>query len=303
MKSLRKWLRDLFGFSGTEINGFVILIPLMILLVFSEPIYHRWVAREVERDGSADAVLDSILAAWEPGVQHPIVESATERFEFNPNTVSFEELRRLGMDEISAKRIAAYRMKGGVFRIKSDLMKIYGLDSTLYNQLYGYITLPTRILPVSGRERADGTRASTAWKRKEVNPAFDINTADTLQLKSVFGIGSRLAARIVKFRDALGGFVKPEQLFEVYGLDSLVVRELQRVSYIREDFEPQKINVNDADEKILSAHPYIRSKLARMLASYRFQHGDFMQVSDIKKLSAAKPEEMERLLPYLKVED
>ena len=303
MSFIHKWIRDLFGFSATEINGFLILIPLMLLIVLSKPVFHSWRAGGPEDTRADSLLLDSLIALWDPAV---VPEDSAEQihyFPFDPNTASVEDLRQLGLNDISAKRIAAYRSKGGVFRVKSDLLKIYGLDSALYNQLYGYIRLPTRVVPVSAREGITATPRPRVPKKTEVNPAFDINTADTLLLKSVYGIGSTLAARIVKFRDALGGFVRPEQFYEVYGLDSMVVNELRRVTFIKDGFMPQKINLNTADEKQFAAHPYIRFKLARLLVSYRFQHGDFLQASDIKKLSTIKPEEMERLLPYLKVTD
>jgi len=44
MTFIRKWIRDLFGFSATEINGFLILIPLMLIFVFSKPVYQSWMA-------------------------------------------------------------------------------------------------------------------------------------------------------------------------------------------------------------------------------------------------------------------
>ena len=303
MSFIRRWIRDLFGFSATEINGFLILIPLMLLFVLSKPVYHSWMAGQPGNTRPDSLLLDSLIAVWSPASVPEDSARQIDYFPFDPNTASVEDLRRLGLNEIPAKRIAAYRSKGGVFRVKSDLLKIYGLDSALYNQLYGYIRLPTRVVSVSAREGTTATPRPRVPKKTDVNPAFDINTADTLLLKSVYGIGSTLAARIVKFRDALGGFVRPEQFYEVYGLDSMVVKELRGVTFIKDGFVPQKINLNTADEKQLSAHPYIRFKLARLLVSYRFQHGDFLHASDIKKLSTIKPEEMERLLPYLKVAD
>ena len=41
------------------------------------------------------------------------------------------------------------------------------------------------------------------------------------------GIGSVLSRRIVKFRDALGGFVSIDQLYKVYGLDSSVIKNIE----------------------------------------------------------------------------
>ena len=303
MNLLRKWVRDVFGFSGSEINGFLILIPLMLALVFSEPLYHAWMDNRPADFDEDTKQLDSLITHWESqGAKHPgpAVNQEVTLFNFNPNTVAVSELQRLGFTENLAKRIAAYRLKGGVFRIKSDLMKIYGLDSTLYEQLYTYISLPAGQLH---QVRSYSSPPSRPSIKKGLSSAFDINTADTLLLKSVYGIGPTLATRIVKFRDRLGGFVKAEQLNEVYGLDSTVIQRLLAVGFIKPGFIPQQININRADETALSAHPYLRGKIARALLTYRFQHGDFMEVSDIKKLSILTPDEVDRVLPYLKIVD
>jgi competence protein ComEA len=304
MNSIRKWIRDIFGFSGTEINGFLILLPITLALVFSEPLFHAWTAGKPAEHSEDAKILDSLVAVWERDQDKPAFDTVQQvLFFFDPNTAAVPELRRLGFSERSSKRIAAYRLKGGVFRQKSDLMKIYGLDSTLYKQLYAYIRLPSSrlILAESGETPARTKPKREAKTHQSEN--FDLNTADTTRLKTIYGIGSRLAARIVKFRDGLGGFIHSNQLYEVYGLDSLVVDRLRKVSFIGSDFTPQKIDINAADEEQLAGHPYIRYKFARLLVSYRYQHGDFQQVSDIKKLSAMNPQQVERILPYIKVND
>ena len=301
MNPFRKWIRNLFGFSGNEINGFLILIPLMVLTIFSEPVYHSWVAASGREYAGDIRALDS-LAQLPVKVVEPDKAAARQPvalFQFDPNHSSISELRQLGFSETSSTRIAAYRAKGGVYSVKSDLLKIYGLDSSLYKRLYNYINLPAGPL---ARERNFRTSRKRS-ERTSVTKSFDINTADTLLLKTVYGIGPVLATRIIRFRDALGGFVRPEQLYEVYGLDSAVVQRLQKLVFITPDFIPEKVNINTADEQKLSGHPYIRRKLAGALISYRFQHGDFMDITDIKKLSIMRAGEIERLLPYLKTED
>lgn len=299
MKSIRKWIRDFFGFSTNEISGFLVLIPLMIALAVSEPLY-RWWTTSQPRDYSADLqVLDTLVAQWRATERDSVIVSVALMM-FNPNTASEETLRTVGLSDILAKRIAAYRRKGGVFRTKSDLTKIYGLDSALYHQLYNYIDLPEKRLPTLLAERPYRKENHSAKAPQEI---FDINTADTLLLETVYGIGPKLAVRIVKFRDRLGGFVRTDQLYEVFGLDSIVVTRLLRASYIKAGFLPRKININTAGEQMLAAHPYIRHSLARRITSYRFQHGDFQKVSDIKKISASANDNLDRLLTYIKVED
>ena len=297
MKSVRKWIRDLFGFSASEINGFLILVPLMLSLAISEPLYRWWVTSEERLYTEDEAKLDSVITAW--GSYKPGIE-AKPAFPFDPNTIGQDEMLALGISKASAKHIAAYRRKGGVFRMKSDLLKINGVDSTLYKQLYDHIQLPETRISTPFRPWPKASSESIRERRKEIRD-FNINTADTLLLKTIYGIGPRLATRIIKFRDALGGFVKEEQLYEVYGLDSTVVERLLNVSFISEDFVPEKIDINRADEPQLSSHPYIRRRLAQRILRYRFQHGDFMDVNDIKKLWSIENEEVERLLPYIKI--
>jgi DNA uptake protein ComE-like DNA-binding protein len=299
MNAIRKWIRNVFGFSGREVNGFIILLPLMVILIMAQPLYRLWLTNRTPDFTQERRVLDSIVAQWEqPDTLEHQNSASRALFYFDPNHASIQDLTALGFSEILSKRIANYRQKGGQFRVKSDLMKIYGLDSSLYLQLYTYITLPAKY------ERSFKTNDSLEIKRgREVIISFDINTADTSQLKSVFGIGPALASRIIRFRDGLGGFIKKDQLNEVYGLDSTVVNELFQRAFIKNDFVPQKINMNVADEKEFAAHPYIRRGMAKAIVAYRFQHGHFTDVGDLRKLGLYKETEIEKLLPYLKVND
>ena len=88
---------------------------------------------------------------------------------------------------------------------------------------------------------------------KKAPEKFDLNNADTSQLKKIYGIGDKLSMRILKYRDVLGGFVGMDQLKEVYGLDSLVINRLIENSTIQNEFQPKKININTASEKQLSS--------------------------------------------------
>jgi DNA uptake protein ComE-like DNA-binding protein len=308
MNAIRKWIRNIFGFSGREVNGFIILLPLMLFIIMAQPVYHWWVADRTQDFSEDQKILDSLVSRWEQrqnNVDDQVLakkESAV-LFPFDPNKVTIKELETLGFSKILSTRIANYRAKGGLFRVKPDLLKIYGLDSTFYSKLYAYIRLPERKDP--GVEKKETNLRSEIRSRggNDLLASFDINKADTSQLKSVYGIGPALAARILKFRDGLGGFIKREQINEVYGLDSTVVERLLKVAFIKKDFVPRKINMNVANEKEFSAHPYIKKAMANAIIAYRFQHGNFDRVEDLRKIAMIKPEDIDRILPYLKVID
>jgi competence protein ComEA len=282
---LKRWVRNVFGFSGKEINGFLILLPLMVILIASEPVYRMWLQQAEPMILQLNRrYLDSLAQLWEPPPFQGFHAKIYPLFAFNPNSVSIADMKKLGVSENLSTRIANYRQKGGQFRVKADLLKIYGMDSTLYHQLYAYILLPEK------KEHAPYKQhEKPATQSQKIRLAsFDLNRADTTALKSVYGIGSKLAARIIRFREGLGGFVKQEQIKDVYGLDSAVIQQLQKISFIAEDFTPRKINLNTANETEFSAHPYIKKSTARAIIAYRFQHGKFENVEGAEKAHASE---------------
>lgn len=296
MEVIRKWIRDVFGFSGKEINGFLILLPSMLILIASEPVYRMWMAGRTDDFTAEKKYLDSLEQLWTTA---PTADSVvkTTLFAFDPNKVSENDMLKLGFSEILATRIANYRQKGGQFRLRRDMLKIYGIDSSFYQRLYPYILLS------ESKERAIEEQLGKTTTQSQKNPLapFDLNQADTTALKSVYGIGSKLANRIIRFRDRLGGFVKQEQVKEVYGLNSTVTAQLFNVAFIAEDFTPRKINLNTADETEFSGHPYIKKSVAKAIVVYRFQHGKFSDIEQLKNLTLIGAEEMEKIRPYLKI--
>ena len=139
----------------------------------------------------------------------------------------------------------------------------------------------------------------TYVKPKNVLSPFDINTADTSQLKKIRGIGPVLSKRIIKYREILGGFVSTGQLKEVYGLRDSVIAQLDTLAFITHGFNPRPLLINSSDEYELKKHPYIDAKLARSISTYRFQHGNFTHMEDLEALHTLDSLTLARITPYL----
>lgn len=296
MNRVKAWVRSFFSLSRRETNAFLILLPLMLLGIFIIPVYQAWQSHQTHDFSSETKALDSALANWRWADDDSLVSGDThELFNFNPNFASVQELETLGFPSPLARRIDNYRSKRGKFFIKSDLLKIYGLDSSLYVKLYPYIELP--------ESRNTKRVANTLETKPEIKPPvrtkFDLNQADTAQLIRLYGIGPTLSQRIVNYRNRLGGFTSMVQLHEVYGLDSAAVSELEKASFITEEFQPQKIAINEATEKELAAHPYITYNLAKAITTYRFQHGNFQSIEDLKKIALVNETFYTKIKSYL----
>ncbi len=141
----------------------------------------------------------------------------------------------------------------------------------------------------------------TPTKTPQQARPFDVNTADAAQLRTVRGIGKILSARIVKFRDKLGGFVHTAQYAEVYGLKPEVVERLKKHTYIHADFRPKPLEVNTADAEHLAAHPYLTHAQARNIVHYRAQHGPFTTAEDLKAVFLVDEEILEKIKPYVEL--
>jgi competence protein ComEA len=299
---LRVWIRAFFGFSRSQTNGFLILIPSMLIALFAEPVYRAWYVRQ-PIDQSADKhILDSLLTHLEeeppPTAKgQDTTIHAPVLFPFDPNMASSVELKNLGFPDFIAQRIVTYRSKGGRFKTSEDLKRIYGIDTTWVNTLRPYVRFSSA--NTYSKASPKGDSESTPMRALPI----DLNTCDSLSLLSVYGIGPKLSSRIIRYRNRLGGFVSMHQLAEVYGLDTIVLQELRKRTFIEQNFVPKKINLNTASEKELLQLPYIKPALARAITTYRFQHGEYDSVDALLKIERIDSPTFEKIKPYLTVTD
>jgi DNA uptake protein ComE-like DNA-binding protein len=132
---------------------------------------------------------------------------------------------------------------------------------------------------------------------------LDLNLADSVALERLPGIGEKLSSRIVRYRDRLGGFVRMQQLEEVYGLHDSTLALI--LPYLRIDpaFVPQKLHINRVDLDVLGRHPYAGYALAKMLLAYRKQHGKFESIDMLINAAMGDASKIEKLVPYCSFED
>jgi competence ComEA-like helix-hairpin-helix protein len=292
VKKLQVWLRALLKTSRRETNGLLILIPLLILILFSETLYQKIFIAGASPTFHDPDRLDSVLAALTWPIDTPRSETKSPVL-FDPNRADAALLLELGLKESAIQNLMRYRKAGGKFFLKGDLLKIYGMDTSWYKQIYSFIDLPeSKKTKVEQTKRTSRTHTTTF-------ETFDINKADTTQLEKIFGIGPKLAHRIIKYRDKLGGFTSMNQLREVYGLDSAVIAQLNSNAFVSRDFTPRKILLNTMDEKTLASHPYIGRTLAKNIIAYRYQHGPFQTVDDLRMLKLIKDSTIQKLRPYV----
>jgi len=219
-----------------------------------------------------------------------------ELFYFDPNTISENEWRRLGLRDKTISIIQNYLSKGGRFREAVDIKKIWGLHEDLANRLMPYARIAN--LPEKKFDSKNSFEKSYPGKTYRT---VNINEADTLALTQLPGIGPKLSQRIIKYRNKLGGFYEVDQIAETFGLPDSTFKKIRVWLQISES-NIKKININAATLDELKAHPYIRYNLANALIQYRQQHKNYSSVSEIRNIMLVDDTTYQKLAPYLAVE-
>lgn len=231
-----------------------------------------------------------------PGeVVPPLQRSTAALFRFDPNTATTEELQRLGLSARTAKTIENYRNKGGRFYQPEDLKKIWGLKPEFYERVKDFIVI-NKI--EQSRPKAD---YKPFVKVEKTISIVDVNSADTTALITLPGIGSRLSARIINFRDKLGGFVSVDQVGETYGVPDSTFQKIKAFLKI-DPARVRKMNLNTATKEELQAHPYIRWNIANAIINYRNQHGNYKSVEELQNIHLIDNDLFEKIAPYLAVQ-
>lgn len=215
---------------------------------------------------------------------------------FNPNTADSVLFADIGLSWKQISQIINYRNAGGKFRIKSDFNKLYSISGEEYEKLQKYILLPSKL------DSSEVTLVdSDEKKQKKERVQVEINSADTLELTKLYGIGPYYARKIVAYRNQLGGFYEPSQLMEVFGIDSTRFFNFSDQVIVNPDLI-SKIDLNRAGFKEILKHPYFEYYLVKSIFNYKDAVGDFKSVAELKQIDLVYEELFRKLQPYLMVE-
>jgi competence ComEA-like helix-hairpin-helix protein len=127
--------------------------------------------------------------------------------------------------------------------------------------------------------------------------AIDINTADSAAWVALNGIGPGFAKRIMTYREKLGGFYQVDQLKEVYGLDSLWVKENKASLKVGAGVY-RFLAINQVEWKDFK-HPYLPYGQSKVVLAYRKQHGGLKDFEALEKIQLLDLLAWKRLKPYL----
>ncbi len=203
---------------------------------------------------------------------------------FDPNTADIEELTELGFSKYQVNNLIGYRTNGGKFNKASDLLKIYGVDSAFYLNIADYIQINETI------EIAEISVSDTLM--------IELNSADSLTLVKLNGVGPSYAKRIIRYRNLLGGYCSNEQIGEIYNFPEETFLKIQNNIYV-DTLKITKRRINFAEYSELVSHPYLNKEQVHALLNYRNRKGAFKTIEELRDIEGFDLKTIKRIAPYI----
>ncbi|MBI9037330.1 MAG: helix-hairpin-helix domain-containing protein [Bacteroidales bacterium] len=302
--------KEYFYFNKKERRGVLLLVIILFLILIFNILFPYFIEskktnfdkfiNEIETfEKSLDSLKNLSLLVLNDSIQ-----KKQELFIFDPNNLSEERWKLLGLNDKQIQNIKNYEKKGGRFYKKEDLKKIYTISDEDYKILEPYIQVKQQKKKFNNKEKKKTEFSKPSKKEKKYKPdssfTIELNSSDSIQLLKLKGIGPVFAGRIIKFRNLLGGFYFKDQLLEVYGIDSGRFDKFN--SSIRVDTSLiKKININEASFKKILKHPYITFEMTKQIVNSRKfkKFSDFLEFKE--KNILINDSIFQKIFPYLKL--
>ncbi len=285
---LKQFLNNYFGFNKQQRNGIYVLCTISTVLLIIRIAYHYFM-KPIDVKVEQIELMEEEIEAKRTNALSNQSNRTFQLFAFDPNTVSYNELIKLGLTERTAATFIKFRSKGFVFKEVSDLKKIYGLNERTFAAIEPYVVIKHQSNQNKTVDAKNNTVARSNIKK------IELNTADSIMLVELKGVGPAYAKRILKYRTLLGGFTKTEQIKEVYGMTN----ELFELICSQITINPNaisKFNINSVDFKTLNKHPYVSYEITKQIMNYRKQN----KITELNLMDMLQDEEtVNKLKPYL----
>ena len=213
--------------------------------------------------------------------REPKYELKVELEPFSLDTVSTLYLTQLGFSTKQSELIIRYRDMIGGYRTFEKFSECYAVDSIMAERLRPYLIFP-EIKPIEPKTKLP----------------ININMADSATLCTVRGIGPKSAQQIVRYRELLGGYYSVEQISELSVVTTENFEHILPQIYC-DSAEIKKININFAASNELKTHPYLTSRMLKLIINTRVLTGGWSTIQEMIDDDIFTSDEAMRIAPYL----
>ena len=259
--------RYYFGFTRGQYKGLVLLLTInlcVIIYYFADDYLYK--TKPAHDFSELIVYLDSV----ESSQSIVFVDSF---YDFDPNAITADEFRDLGLDKNLADRIIKYKVKGGQFHQSTDLLKIYGMDSSWYMRAEPFVKI----------EKEEKIKLK---KRDLLRPfLFDPNTVSLSELLAM-GLNKRTAESWIKYLGSGGRFKNCEELEKLYLLNNYELSVLLSFCKmeVSEHESIQIVDINSSDSIELLKVRGVGPAFAHRIIEYRNLLGGYILLNQLNEI-------------------
>ncbi len=296
--AMKQLLKALTGFPRLERLSIAVFSLLLVIIFIFRYSLSFWVAPEPD-DAEQQSRLTLAYNNWKVSSQPlangetvPNGQAGIALFSFDPNTLDSTGFIHLGMPPRAVKGLLNWRRKGKHFYKPEDLKPLYNLPEDVYARIAPYVH-------IAGNS-ADAHASKNSFPA--IPAIIDLNTADSAMLdRGLPGVGATLSHKIMERRKALGGFLKVEQLMEVYKFPDTTFQKMKEKLRIN-PASVKRMNLNTVMLAQMSAHPYVGEKTARNILLFRDGISRYQSVEQLRQVPLMNEEIYRKIAPYFMVE-
>ena len=284
-------LKSYFIFSKSHRSGIVLLLILMVLV----QLFYYFISNQIpatSEDTSwllAQNEIDSLK-------QNRSFKKDTI-YPFNPNFITDYKGYKLGMSVQEIDRLHQFRVQNKYVNSAVEFQKVTKVSSDLLQKISPYFKFPDWVT----------NKSATSYKKFQMYPSKekvaiiqkDINAATKEDLIAVYGIGEKLAEKILIEKDKFGGFVSMEQFQFIWGISPEAIEDLQKRFFVKNTSSILKVAINELSIKELAKFPYFNYALAKEIVIYRSMNNGIKEISDLTKIKGMPNEKIKIIALYL----
>ena len=284
-------LKSYFIFSKSHRSGIVLLLILMVLV----QLFYYFISNQIpatSEDTSwllAQNEIDSLK-------QNRSFKKDTI-YPFNPNFITDYKGYKLGMSVQEIDRLHQFRAQNKYVNSAVEFQKVTKVSSDLLQKISPYFKFPDWVT----------NKSATSYKKFQMYPSKekvaiiqkDINAATKEDLIAVYGIGEKLADKILNEKEKFGGFVSMEQFQFIWGISPEAIEDLQKRFFVKNTSSILKVAINELSIKELAKFPYFNYALAKEIVIYRSMNNGIKEISDLTKIKGMPNEKIKIIALYL----
>jgi DNA uptake protein ComE-like DNA-binding protein len=218
-------------------------------------------------------------------------------YPFNPNYITDYKGYKLGMSVQEIDRLHAYRKKGKFVNSAKEFQEITQVSNVFLAKVSPYFKFPDWVINKGTTTSGKFHKFSPREKEKIIQK--DINIATREDLIAVYGIGEKLADKILLEKEKLGSFVSMEQFQFMWGISPEALTDLEKRFVVKSQNGIKKIAINDLSQKELAKFPYFNYALAKEIVIYRTMNNGIKEIADLTKIKGMPNEKINIIALYL----